>query len=54
MLLISCAEFFFICFLQDEDGNKTVNEFVRQRKIGSGSYGKVVSVTKLYGPGPMA
>ncbi|ESQ37493.1 hypothetical protein EUTSA_v10002549mg [Eutrema salsugineum] len=27
---------------EDEDGNKTVNEFVRQRKIGSGSYGKVV------------
>ncbi|CAN8255030.1 unnamed protein product [Cochlearia groenlandica] len=25
----------------DEDGNKTINEFVRQRKIGSGSYGKV-------------
>ncbi|CAH2065367.1 unnamed protein product [Thlaspi arvense] len=27
---------------EDEDGNKTINEFVRQRKIGSGSYGKVV------------
>ncbi|CAA7030961.1 unnamed protein product [Microthlaspi erraticum] len=27
---------------EDDDGNKTINEFVRQRKIGSGSYGKVV------------
>ncbi|CAE6075206.1 unnamed protein product [Arabidopsis arenosa] len=27
---------------EDEDGNKTINEFVRERKIGSGSYGKVV------------
>lgn len=27
---------------EDEDGNKTINEFVRERKIGAGSYGKVV------------
>ncbi|EOA24150.1 hypothetical protein CARUB_v10017384mg [Capsella rubella] len=27
---------------EDEDGNKTINEFVRERKIGSGSYGKVI------------
>ncbi|KAI4368785.1 hypothetical protein MLD38_017299 [Melastoma candidum] len=26
---------------EDEDGNKMVNEYVRERKIGSGSYGKV-------------
>lgn len=29
---------------QDEDGNKMINEYVRECKIGSGSYGKVVSV----------
>ncbi|XP_019085499.1 PREDICTED: serine/threonine-protein kinase GRIK1 [Camelina sativa] len=27
---------------EDEDGKKTINEFVRERKIGAGSYGKVV------------
>ncbi|EPS63868.1 hypothetical protein M569_10916, partial [Genlisea aurea] len=27
---------------EDEDGKKTINEYVRERKIGSGSYGKVV------------
>ncbi|KAG6605544.1 Serine/threonine-protein kinase GRIK2, partial [Cucurbita argyrosperma subsp. sororia] len=27
---------------EDENGNKTVNEYVRECKIGSGSYGKVV------------
>ncbi|XP_019052845.1 PREDICTED: LOW QUALITY PROTEIN: serine/threonine-protein kinase GRIK1 [Nelumbo nucifera] len=27
---------------EDEDGNKMINEYVRERKIGSGSYGKVV------------
>lgn len=27
---------------EDEDGNKMVNEYVREYKIGSGSYGKVV------------
>ncbi|KAL6516649.1 Serine/threonine-protein kinase grik2 [Orobanche gracilis] len=27
---------------EDEYGNKTVNEYVRERKIGAGSYGKVV------------
>uniref|UniRef100_J3NFE6 non-specific serine/threonine protein kinase n=2 Tax=Oryza brachyantha TaxID=4533 RepID=J3NFE6_ORYBR len=30
-----------IC-LEDENGNKMVNEYIHQRKIGSGSYGKVV------------
>lgn len=29
---------------QDEDGNKMVNEYVREWKIGSGSYGKVVNI----------
>lgn len=29
--------------MQDENGNKMVNEYVRERKIGAGSYGKVVS-----------
>ena len=29
---------------QDENGNKMVNEYVRECKIGSGSYGKVVSL----------
>lgn len=29
--------------IQDEDGNKLINEYVREHKIGSGSYGKVVS-----------
>lgn len=33
---------------QDEDGNKMINEYVRVRKIGSGSYGKVVSVNLIY------
>ncbi|KAI3450547.1 hypothetical protein Pfo_007212 [Paulownia fortunei] len=28
--------------LEDENGNKTVNEYVRERRIGAGSYGKVV------------
>ncbi|CAN8244356.1 unnamed protein product [Cochlearia groenlandica] len=27
---------------EDENGNKTINEYVRECKIGSGSYGKVV------------
>ncbi|KAH6765561.1 geminivirus rep interacting kinase 2 [Perilla frutescens var. hirtella] len=27
---------------EDENGNKTINEYVRVRKIGAGSYGKVV------------
>ncbi|XP_020240839.1 serine/threonine-protein kinase GRIK1-like isoform X2 [Asparagus officinalis] len=27
---------------EDENGNKMINEYVRERKIGSGSYGKVV------------
>ncbi|KAJ3707874.1 hypothetical protein LUZ61_011579 [Rhynchospora tenuis] len=29
-------------FSEDENGNKMVNEYVRQHKIGAGSYGKVV------------
>ncbi|KAL3849432.1 hypothetical protein ACJIZ3_011314 [Penstemon smallii] len=27
---------------EDENGNKTINEYIRERKIGAGSYGKVV------------
>ncbi|KAK6144453.1 hypothetical protein DH2020_021273 [Rehmannia glutinosa] len=30
---------------EDENGNKTINEYVRERKIGAGSYGKVVLYT---------
>ena len=30
--------------LQDENGDKMINEYVRERKIGAGSYGKVVSI----------
>ncbi|XP_057483994.1 serine/threonine-protein kinase GRIK2-like [Actinidia eriantha] len=29
---------------QDESGNKMVNEYVRESKIGSGRYGKVVNL----------
>lgn len=29
-------------YFQDENGQKMVNEYVRERKIGAGSYGKVV------------
>ncbi|PWA91221.1 protein kinase, ATP binding site [Artemisia annua] len=32
---------------EDEDGNKMVNEYVRECKIGSGSYGKVVLYRSL-------
>ena len=32
---------------KDENGNKMINEYVREYKIGSGSYGKVVSVLFL-------
>lgn len=35
---------YFYNFVQDEDGNKMINEYVREYKIGSGSYGKVVSI----------
>ncbi|KAJ6806736.1 serine/threonine-protein kinase GRIK2-like [Iris pallida] len=31
-----------VTFSEDENGNKMVNEYVREWKIGSGSYGKVV------------
>ena len=31
-------------YFQDENGNKRVNEYVREYKIGAGSYGKVVSI----------
>jgi hypothetical protein len=30
-------------FVQDSDGNKMVNDYVRKCKIGTGSTGKVVS-----------
>lgn len=33
--------------IKDEDGNKMVNEYVHLYKIGSGSYGKVVSLLIL-------
>ena len=36
--------FNFYAHCQDENGNKMVNEYVRECKIGSGSYGKVVSL----------
>lgn len=29
---------------QDEDGNKMINEYMRECKIGVGSYAKVVSI----------
>lgn len=29
--------------VQDSQGNKMINQYVRERKIGTGSYGKVVS-----------
>lgn len=32
---------------QDEDGNKMLNEYIREYKIGSGSYAKVVSVSGI-------
>lgn len=32
----------FCMRFQDENGNKMVNEYVRECKIGAGSYGKVV------------
>lgn len=32
---------------EDENGNKTINEYVREYKIGSGSYGKVVLYRSL-------
>nr|GEY80300.1 serine/threonine-protein kinase GRIK2-like isoform X1 [Tanacetum cinerariifolium] len=32
---------------EDEDGNKMVNEYVRECKIGAGSYGKVVLYRSL-------
>jgi len=33
-----------LSFLQDEYGNKMINEYIREYKIGSGSYAKVVSL----------
>ena len=38
---------FFIMHFQDENGNKRVNEYVREYKIGAGSYGKVVSIVLM-------
>lgn len=37
--------------VQDSQGNKMINEYVRERKIGTGSYGKVVS-NFLWRPSP--
>lgn len=45
-VLIFCTDEYYKNFLvhfQDENGNKMINEYVREFKIGSGSYGKVVS-----------
>lgn len=36
---------YFFWSAQDFDGNKMINEYVRQYKIGTGSYGKVVSAS---------
>jgi sulfatase maturation enzyme AslB (radical SAM superfamily) len=33
--------------VQDSDGSKMVNEYVRKHNLGTGSYGKVVSQYKL-------
>lgn len=44
-VLIFCTDEYYKNFLvhfQDENGNKMINEYVREFKIGSGSYGKVV------------
>ncbi|KAL6599977.1 hypothetical protein ACP70R_045628 [Stipagrostis hirtigluma subsp. patula] len=53
-IILSRAQSGFVCrqvpvketrkviYCEDENGNKMVNEYVHQRKIGSGSYGKVV------------
>lgn len=38
---------YFLKYVQDENGIKTVNEYVREYKIGSGSYGKVVSIGSI-------
>lgn len=45
-VLIFCTDEYYKNFLvhfQDENGSKMINEYVREFKIGSGSYGKVVS-----------
>ncbi|CAM8916427.1 unnamed protein product [Rhodiola kirilowii] len=39
---VPVREVYKVVRAEDEDGNKTVNEYVRECKIGSGSYGKVV------------
>jgi hypothetical protein len=41
--MLYLSGYFYNC-IQDENGNKAVNEYVREYKIGSGSYGKVVSI----------
>lgn len=39
--------YFYNNCVQDENGNKMINEYVREYKIGSGSYGKVVSIVLI-------
>jgi len=34
--------FYSVSYMQDSDGTKMVNEYVRVSSIGRGSYGKVV------------
>lgn len=34
--------------MQDAEGNKMVNEYVRKCKIGTGSFGKVVSTAMVW------
>lgn len=41
--IISLVLIFWFTISKDEHGNKMINEYVRECKIGSGSYGKVVS-----------
>lgn len=43
-LLQATLKLSFLFKYQDENGNKMINEYVRECKIGSGSYGKVVGL----------
>lgn len=51
MLYVICLfylnGYFYNNCVQDENGNKMINEYVREYKIGSGSYGKVVSIVLI-------
>jgi hypothetical protein len=37
-----CGLIYVVDWIQDINGNKMINQYVRERKIGTGSYGKVV------------